>query len=184
MAGAGGDGSGGLSRGDSAGDQAGDGGGGGGGRGLGGDDGGDRGGRVAGGSGRGRGDSRGADGGGATGQTELARVVGRLALLADLKSVVRAVGEALVDGPGELATGSSGGQGTHGVEVGGETLAEDEGGRGVVRRGVGDLVGLAGLNTTSRVLVDLDGESSCDESSAGSDHLEETHFDVWWWIVD
>lgn len=70
------------------------------------------------------------------------------------------------------------GQGTNGVEVGRSTLAEDEGGRGVVGRGVGDCVSLTSLNTTSGVLVDLNGESSCDESSAGSDHLEETHFDV------
>jgi hypothetical protein len=72
------------------------------------------------------------------------------------------------------------GQGANGVEVGGETLAEDEGGRGVIRRGVGDSVGLASLNTTGGVLVDLDGESSCDEGSAGSEHLDETHVDVCW----
>lgn len=71
------------------------------------------------------------------------------------------------------------GQGANGLEISGETLAEDEGGGGVVRGGVGDGVGLTGLNTTRGVLVDLKGESSCDESSAGSDHLEETHLDVW-----
>lgn len=70
------------------------------------------------------------------------------------------------------------GQGAEDVEVSGETLAEDEGSGGVVGRGVGDCVSLASLDTTSGVLVDLEGESSCDESSAGSDHLEETHFDV------
>ena len=70
------------------------------------------------------------------------------------------------------------GDGSESSEVGGDTLAEDEGGRCVVRRGVSDLVGLTGNNTSSGVLVDLESESSCDESSAGSDHLEETHSDV------
>lgn len=70
------------------------------------------------------------------------------------------------------------GKSTDGAEVGGKALAEDESGGGVVGRGVGDGVGLTGLNTASGVVVDLEGESSCDESSAGSDHLEETHFDV------
>lgn len=77
------------------------------------------------------------------------------------------------------------GQGTDGVEVGGETLAEDEGGRGVGGRGVGDRVGLTSLDTASGVVVDLEGKSSGDESSARSDHLEETHLDVvGWGVVD
>jgi hypothetical protein len=70
------------------------------------------------------------------------------------------------------------GDGSEGGKVGGDTLAEDEGGRCVVGRGVSDLVGLTGLDTSAGVLIDLKSESSCDESSAGSDHLEETHFDV------
>jgi hypothetical protein len=69
-------------------------------------------------------------------------------------------------------------QGTDGTEVGGDTLAEDESSGLVVGRGVGDSVGLTSLNATRGVLVDLESESSGDESSAGSDHLEETHFDV------
>ena len=75
------------------------------------------------------------------------------------------------------------GQGTDGIEVSGKTLAEDEGGRSFVGWGVGDSVGLASLDTTSGIVVDLEGESSCDESSAGSEHLEETHFDVVGWLV-
>jgi hypothetical protein len=70
------------------------------------------------------------------------------------------------------------GKSTDGAEVSGQTLAENEGGGGVVGRRVGDSVCLTGLDTTSGVLVDLESESSGDESSAGSDHLEETHFDV------
>lgn len=70
------------------------------------------------------------------------------------------------------------GQGTNGTEVGGETLAKDEGGRCVVGRGVGDGVGLTGLDTTRGVLVDLNGKSGRDEGSAGGDDLEETHFDI------
>lgn len=72
------------------------------------------------------------------------------------------------------------GQGTDGTEIGGKTLAEDEGGGCVVGRGVGDCVSLTSHDTTGGVVVDLDGESSGNESSAGSDHLEETHFDFCW----
>ena len=75
------------------------------------------------------------------------------------------------------------GQGTDGTKVSGKTLAEDEGGGSVAGWGVSDSVGLASLDTTSGVVVDLEGESGCDESSAGSDHLEETHFDVVGWLV-
>lgn len=172
-----------------------------GGRGARGDDRGDRRGRGRRGGSRGRG--RRAGSGGATGQTELAGVVGGLAILADLKSVVGTVGKVAGDGPGESTSGSSGcrsnqylvsiedserkrtGEGANSVKVGGKTLAEEEGGGGVIGRGVGDSVGLTSLNTTSWVLVDLKGESSYDESSAGSDHLEETHVDVvWGGVVD
>ena len=67
------------------------------------------------------------------------------------------------------------GQSANRVEVGRETLAEDEGG-GDVRGGrVGDGVALASLDTSSGELVDLEGEGSGDEGSARGDDLEETH---------
>jgi hypothetical protein len=69
------------------------------------------------------------------------------------------------------------GQGADGVEVGRETLAEDEGGGDIRGRGVGDGVRLASLDTSSGELVDLEGEGSGDEGSARGDDLEETH--VW-----
>jgi hypothetical protein len=54
-------------------------------------------------NGRGRGDSRG-DGSGATGQTELAGVVGGRVGCLDLESVARAAGEVLGNVPGERST--------------------------------------------------------------------------------
>lgn len=75
------------------------------------------------------------------------------------------------------------GQSTNGIEVGGLTLAKDVGGGSVGLGRVGDRVGLTGNDTTSGVGVDLEGESSGDESSAGGDDLEETHFDVVWGLL-
>lgn len=66
----------------------------------------------------------------------------------------------------------------NGGEVSREALAEDEGGGCVVGWRVGDSVCLTGPDTTTGVGVDLNSESSGDEGSAGSDHLEETHLDV------
>ena len=66
--------------------------------------------------------------------------------------------------------------GGNGLEIGGETLAEDEG-SGLVLGGVCDGVALASLNTASWVGVDGDGEGRGDEGSARNDNLEETHVD-------
>lgn len=74
--------------------------------------------------------------------------------------------------PGRILTGEGG----DGIEVGVFTLAENEGGRGVVGRGVGDLVGLASLDLGGE-LVDLNGQGSSNEGSAGEEGLEETHVD-------
>jgi hypothetical protein len=65
------------------------------------------------------------------------------------------------------------GESVDGGEVGGQTLAEEEGSRAVVGR-VLDSVGLAGNNTTSRVAVDGD---SGDKAGGEKDGLEEAHVD-------
>lgn len=72
------------------------------------------------------------------------------------------------------------GQSANGAEISGQTLAEDEGGGGVVGGRVSNGVSLTSLDTTSGVVVDLKGESSGDESSAGGEDLEETHVDAVW----
>lgn len=68
------------------------------------------------------------------------------------------------------------GKSLNGVQVAGRTLAEDEGGGGVVLGGVGDGVGLAS-NDAGREGVDSQSGSSSDEGSAREDSLEETHID-------
>ena len=73
-------------------------------------------------------------------------------------------------------TGKSG----NGVEVSGLSLAEDEGGGGVVRGGVGNGVGLASNNTLSREVVDLEGSDGGSEGRGGKDGLEEAHGDGSW----
>jgi hypothetical protein len=71
------------------------------------------------------------------------------------------------------------GDGLDGVQVSGHTLAEDEGGRGVVSGRVSDGVALASNDTLGREVVDLDGlgSDSSDEGRAGNDGLEEAHVD-------
>lgn len=73
----------------------------------------------------------------------------------------------------ELLTGKS----LDGLQVTRVSLAEDEGGRGVVLGRVGNGVGLAGNDTAGRELVDLKSEGSSDEGCTGDDSLEETHVD-------
>jgi len=63
------------------------------------------------------------------------------------------------------------------VKVGGGTLAEDEGGGGVIRRGVGDSVGLSSDNAISGEVVDLEGSGKGSEGRGGKDSLEEAHVD-------
>jgi hypothetical protein len=67
--------------------------------------------------------------------------------------------------------------GSNGLEVGGQTLAEEKGSWLVLGR-VGEGVGLASLDTAGGVGVDGDGEDGGDEGSARNDNLEETHVDV------
>ncbi len=69
------------------------------------------------------------------------------------------------------------GKSSDGVKVGRLSLAEDEGGGGVVRRGVGDGVGLASNNTLGREVVDLEGSDGGNEGRGGKDGLEEAHVD-------
>lgn len=66
------------------------------------------------------------------------------------------------------------------VKVGRLSLAEDEGGGSVVRRGVGDGVGLASNNTLGREVVDLEGSDGGSEGRGGKDGLEEAHVDGSW----
>jgi hypothetical protein len=65
---------------------------------------------------------------------------------------------------------------TNGLQVGANAVAEREG-CWLVLGGVGDSVGLTGLNTSGRVGVDGDCESRGHEGSARKDGLEETHVD-------
>jgi len=98
----------------------------------------------------------------------------------DLESVVGLVGEGLLGGPLELSTGCGSGESADSVKVGGLSLAEDEGSWGVVRRRVGDGVGLASNNALSRELVDLKGSDGGSEGRGGKDGLEEAHVDGSW----
>lgn len=71
---------------------------------------------------------------------------------------------------GEVHTG----QGSDGLQVLVRALAENEGGRGVGDRRVGDRVGLSGLDGLGEN-VDLEGGGGSNEGGASEEGLEETH---------
>lgn len=96
--------------------------------------------------------------------------------MADFESIVDTVDKVRGNFPLERTTGRSGGQGVEGVEVARGTLAEDDGGSGILG-GVGESDGLAGLDRLGPG-VELNGESGRDEGSARQNKLEETHV-VW-----
>lgn len=71
--------------------------------------------------------------------------------------------------------------GANGLEVGRDTLAENEG-SWLVLGGVGDSVALSG-NDTAGESVDGDAEGRRDKGSARNDNLEETHVDGLWGLL-
>lgn len=78
-------------------------------------------------------------------------------------------------GEGSSSSRQRTGEGLEGVEVGGGSLAQDDGGGSILGR-VGQGDGLASLDRLGP-RVELDGESGGDEGSARENDLEETHVD-------
>lgn len=97
-----------------------------------------------------------------------------MTVLANFQGVVWGIGILGVDLPGKSSSGGSSGQSFDRSKVGRGTLAEYEGGRGVVLGRVGDGVGLTSLDRAGPG-VELNGQGRSDKGSARDNKVKEAH---------